>query len=206
MRHRMRGRHLNRTSSHRAAMRRNLACNLFLHESIQTTPAKAKEVRGFVEKLVSLARVDSVANFRRALSLLDDKFVVRKLFKEIGPRYRERPGGYTRILKLGPSSSRLGDNAAQVIFQLVEETEGDHEAKGEDHKKTVRDRLRRFSRKKGEAADKEAPSDETESDADGKPDEAEEPVEAAAEEALAEDVEAESDATEESEEKAEEPK
>ena len=145
MRHRVRGRHLGRTSSHRQALRRNMACNLFLREMIRTTPAKAKEVRSFVEKLITLARKGGVPNFRRALALLDDKFVVRKLFKEIAPRYMERPGGYTRILRLDPSANRLGDNAEQVIFELVGEEAGGEGKDEERRKDAVRDRLNRYA-------------------------------------------------------------
>ena len=119
MRHRRRGRHLKRTSAHRVAMRRNLVNNLFLLGRIRTTPAKAKEVRSMAEKLVTIGRKGGLANFRRALALLDDKFIVRKLFKEIGPRFKERPGGYTRILRLSASLNRLGDNAPQVILELL---------------------------------------------------------------------------------------
>jgi len=128
-------------------MRRNLACSLFLHGRVRTTPEKAKEVRSFVEKLVTLARESNVANFRRALALLDDRFVVRKLFREIGPAYRDRPGGYTRILKLDVSANRLGDNAAQVIFELVTGPAAGEAAGEEEKKKTVRERLARFGRK-----------------------------------------------------------
>jgi len=119
MRHRKRGRRLGRTSAHRAAMRRNLVCNLFLVGRIRTTPAKAKEIRPMAEKLITLGRKGGLANFRRALAALDDPFIVRKLFKEIAPRYSERPGGYTRILHLPASRRRLGDNAPQVIIELV---------------------------------------------------------------------------------------
>ena len=119
MRHRKRGRHLGRTSAHRQAMRRNLASNLFLVGRIKTTPAKAKEVRGMAEKLITLARKGGLAHFRRALAILDDKYIVRKLFKEIAPGYADRPGGYTRILHLPVSSNRLGDNAPQVIMELL---------------------------------------------------------------------------------------
>lgn len=140
MRHRIRGRHFSRTSSHRRAMRRNLACNLFLHERIRTTPEKAKDTRAFVERLITLGRKDSVANFRRALALLDDKYVVRKLFREIGPRYVDRPGGYTRILKLDESQNRLGDNAKQVLFELVGEGEGEHTGKEKERRRSRRER------------------------------------------------------------------
>lgn len=119
MRHRRRGRHLKRTSAHREAMRRNLVSNLFLIGRIRTTPAKAKECRSFAEKLITLAREGGLANFRRALSMLDDKFIARRLFKEIAPKYKERPGGYVRILRLANSENRLGDNAPQVIMELV---------------------------------------------------------------------------------------
>ena len=119
MRHRKRGRRLKRTSSHREAMRRNLVSNLFLFGRIRTTPAKAKECRSFAEKLITLAREGSLANFRLVLSMLDDKFIARRLFKEIAPQYKDRPGGYVRILHLASSENRLGDNAPQVIMELV---------------------------------------------------------------------------------------
>ena len=119
MRHRRRGRHLKRTSSHRTALRRNMVSDLFLRGRIRTTPAKAKEIRSMAEKLITIGRKGGLANFRRALALLDDKFIVRKLFKEIGPRFKERPGGYTRILRLSASLNRLGDNAPQVILELL---------------------------------------------------------------------------------------
>ena len=119
MRHRKRGRRLGRTSAHRSAMRRNLVSNLFLVGRIRTTPAKAKEVRSMAEKLITIARAGSLASFRRALAILDDKYIVRRLFKEIAPKYVDRPGGYTRILHLPRSSNRLGDNAEQVIMELV---------------------------------------------------------------------------------------
>ncbi len=121
MRHRRRGRHLKRTSAHREAMRRNLVSNLFLLGRIRTTPAKAKECRSFAEKLITLAREGSLTNFRLVLSMLDDKFIARRLFKEIAPQYKDRPGGYVRILRLASSENRLGDNAPQVIMELVGE-------------------------------------------------------------------------------------
>ena len=124
MRHRKRGRHLGRTSAHRQATRRNLVSNLFLLGKIRTTPAKAKEVRSMAEKLITLARKGGLAPFRQALATLDDKYIVRKLFREIAPRFAERPGGYVRILHLPRSANRLGDNAPQVVMELLsEETE-----------------------------------------------------------------------------------
>ena len=119
MRHRRRGRHLKRTSAHRVALRRNLVSALFIESRIRTTPAKAKEIRSMAEKLITMARDGGLANFRRALALLDDKFVVRKLFKDIAPQFKDRPGGYTRILRLSASENRLGDNAPQVIMELL---------------------------------------------------------------------------------------
>ncbi len=117
MRHRKAGRRLGRTSSHRKAMFRNMATSMLLHETIRTTVAKAKELRRVVEPLITLAKEDSVANRRLAFSRLRDKEVVGKLFKELGPRFKERPGGYLRILKTGP---RPGDNAPMAIVMLTD--------------------------------------------------------------------------------------
>lgn len=131
MRHRVAGRHLSRTSEHRLALRRNLVASLFEHETISTTKQKAKEVRGFAEKLITLAKKGTLPARRRAISLLNNRAifaeedgkmvkkgtVVGKLFSEIGPRYLERPGGYTRIIKL--PKRRLGDGGELVLLQLV---------------------------------------------------------------------------------------
>ena len=135
MRHRVAGRHLGRTSSHRLAMRRNMVASLFEHETISTTLPKAKEVRGFAEKLITLAKKGTLASRRRAIALLNNRAIYRdedgknvkvgtvigKLFSEIGPRYLDRPGGYTRIIKL--SKRRLGDNGQLVLLQLVGQEE-----------------------------------------------------------------------------------
>lgn len=117
MRHRKAGRRLGRNSSHRKAMFRNMATSMLLHETIRTTVAKAKELRRVVEPLITLAKEDSVANRRLAFSRLRDKEVVGKLFKELGPRFKERPGGYLRILKTAP---RAGDNAPMAIVMLTD--------------------------------------------------------------------------------------
>lgn len=117
MRHRKSGRKLNRTSSHRKAMFKNMSVSLFDHELIKTTVPKAKELRKVAEKLITLAKVDSVANRRLAFSRLRDKEIVNKLFTELGPRYVERPGGYLRILKCG---FRAGDNAPMAYVELVD--------------------------------------------------------------------------------------
>jgi large subunit ribosomal protein L17 len=117
MRHKKAGRRLGRNSSHRKAMFRNMAASLLRHETIKTTLPKAKELRRVVEPLITLAREDGVAKRRLAFDRLRDKEVVGKLFKDLGPRFRDRPGGYLRILKLGP---RPGDSAPMAIVQLVD--------------------------------------------------------------------------------------
>ncbi|MDP1697469.1 MAG: 50S ribosomal protein L17 [Xanthomonadaceae bacterium] len=117
MRHRKSGRKLNRTSAHRDAMFRNMAASLINHELIRTTLPKAKELRRVAEPLITLAKVDGVANRRLAFSRLRDKQAVGKLFVEIGPRYQARPGGYLRILKCG---FRPGDNAPMAYVELVD--------------------------------------------------------------------------------------
>ncbi len=117
MRHRQSGRQLNRNSPHRKAMMSNMATSLFSHEVIRTTLPKAKELRRYAEPLITLAKEDSVARRRRAFSRLRDKASVGKLFSELGPRYKERPGGYTRILKCG---FRSGDKAPMALVELVD--------------------------------------------------------------------------------------
>ncbi|MGB5211022.1 MAG: 50S ribosomal protein L17 [Gammaproteobacteria bacterium] len=116
MRHRQSGRQLGRNSSHRRAMYRNMTASLLKHEAIRTTVPKAKELRRVVEPLITMAKVDGVAQRRRAFDRLRDKEAVGKLFKEIGPRYQGRPGGYLRILKIG---LRPGDAAPMALVQLV---------------------------------------------------------------------------------------
>lgn len=122
MRHRRKGRHLGRNPSHRKALRRNLARSLFIHGRITTTVEKAKDLRPFAEKLITIARKDDLASFRRLIAILDDKEIARKLRDEIAPQYKDRPGGYTRILKLGLDRNRLGDNGEKAIIELVEYT------------------------------------------------------------------------------------
>lgn len=117
MRHRKSGRQLNRNSSHRNAMFRNMAASLVEHEVIKTTLPKAKELRRVAEPLITLAKSDTVANRRLAFSRLRNKDIVGKLFAEIGPRYEGRPGGYTRILKCG---FRAGDKAPMAYIELVD--------------------------------------------------------------------------------------
>jgi large subunit ribosomal protein L17 len=117
MRHQNSGRKLNRTSAHRKALFKNLSVALFREELIKTTLPKAKELRRFAEPLITLAKTDGVANRRLAFARLRDKEMVGKLFVELGPRYRARPGGYLRILKCG---FRAGDNAPMAYVELVD--------------------------------------------------------------------------------------
>ena len=117
MRHRNSGRQLSRNSSHRHAMLRNMATSLLRHETIRTTVPKAKELRRVVEPLIALAKIDSLAKRRLAYSRLRDVAVVEKLFSDLGPRFKARAGGYTRILKMEP---RPGDSADMALMQLVE--------------------------------------------------------------------------------------
>ncbi len=155
MRHRIAGRQLSRTKEHRLAMRRNMVASLIEHETISTTIEKAKEVKPFAEKLITLARKGTLQNRRRAIALLGNRDIVEdvegeavrkgtvvgKLFSEIGPRYLDRPGGYTRIVRL--SLRRLGDNGQLVLLQLV----GEDEKPEKQAKTTDKKRSRRKSRK-----------------------------------------------------------
>jgi len=120
MRHRKTGRQLNRNSSHRKAMFSNMATSLFKHELIRTTLPKAKELRGFAEPLITLSKDDSVAKRRLAFAKLRDRDVVTKLFNELGPRYKERSGGYLRVIKCG---HRTGDKAPMAYVELVDRPE-----------------------------------------------------------------------------------
>jgi large subunit ribosomal protein L17 len=125
MRHRKSGRQLSRSSAHRQAMFRNMASSLFRHELIKTTVPKAKELRRVAEPLITLSKSDSVAARRLAFARLRDKDAVGKLFAELGPRYKERPGGYLRILKCG---YRPGDAAPMAYVELVDRPADDRDA------------------------------------------------------------------------------
>lgn len=120
MRHRHGLRKLNRTSEHRLAMLRNMCVSLLRHEAIKTTVPKAKELRRVVEPLITLSKEATLANRRLAFDRLRDRDIVTKLFNELGPRYKTRPGGYTRILKMG---FRVGDNAPMAFVELVDRPE-----------------------------------------------------------------------------------
>jgi len=117
MRHKYSGRKLNRTSSHRKSMFKNMMASLIEHEEIKTTLPKAKELRGFVERLITISKIDTVAKRRIVFSRVRSKEAVSKLFNDLGPRFKERPGGYLRILKCG---YRAGDKAPMAIVQLVD--------------------------------------------------------------------------------------
>lgn len=125
MRHRKSGRQLNRNSTHRKAMFRNMTCSLLRHELIKTTLPKAKELRRVAEPLLTMGKIDSVAKRRLAFDRLRDDEVVGKLFNELGPRYKERAGGYLRILKCG---YRAGDKAVMAYVELVDRPELTEEA------------------------------------------------------------------------------
>jgi len=154
MRHRIARRRLSRTSEHRLAMRRNMTASLFEYETISTTIEKAKEVKAFVEKLITLAKKGTLSARRRAISLLGNRdiisyengrairkgTVIGKLFSELGPRYLDRGGGYTRIIRL--SLKRLGDNGQLVLLQLV--------GQEESSKKETKTTTKRASRRKTE--------------------------------------------------------
>jgi len=125
MRHRQSNRKLNRTTSHRLAMFRNMTNSLLRHEAIKTTLPKAKELRRVVEPIITLGKTPSLANRRLAFDRLRDRELVTKVFDELGPRYAKRPGGYLRILKFG---FRVGDNAPMALVELVDRPEATEEA------------------------------------------------------------------------------
>ena len=128
MRHGLGLRKLNRTSAHRQAMLRNMMNSLLQHEAIRTTVPKAKELRRVVEPMITLGKTDTVANRRLAFARLRDDANVAKLFNDLGPRFKARPGGYTRILKMG---YRVGDNAPMAFVELVDRVEASDEDKAE---------------------------------------------------------------------------
>jgi large subunit ribosomal protein L17 len=153
MRHRNSGRQLSRNSSHRHAMLRNMATSLLQHETIRTTVPKAKELRRVVEPLITMAKADSMALRRLAYSRLRDEAVVEKLFGDLGPRFKARAGGYTRILKMEP---RPGDSADMALMQLVDPAV----TAGEKKDDTKAGKTSKKSKKAGpaDAAEAEAPS------------------------------------------------
>jgi large subunit ribosomal protein L17 len=168
MRHRIAGRQLNRTAEHRLAMRRNVVASLIQHETISTTLEKAKEVKSFAEKLITLAKKGTLSARRRAIMLLGNHNIVTyedgeavrkgtiigKLFSELGPRYLDRPGGYTRIIRL--SLRRLGDNGRLVLLQFVGKDEGTKKqskvaAKKASRKKTKKEKVKEAAEVKAQS-------------------------------------------------------
>lgn len=133
MRHKIKGRRLGRNSAHRKALFRNLSISLLQHERIKTTLPKAKELRPFVEKIITIAKTDSLANRRLAISILGNQEIADKLFKEIGPRVSARAGGYTRILKYG---FRVGDKAPMALMELVDRVAKEETTKKADTSKS----------------------------------------------------------------------
>jgi large subunit ribosomal protein L17 len=173
MRHRVAGRELSRTSAHRLALRRNMAQSLFEHETISTTVQKAKEIKPFVEKLITLAKKGKLQHRRRAISMLGNRTIVAiedgepvekgtvigKLFSELGPRYLDRAGGYTRIIRL--SLRRLGDNGQVVLLQLLGKDEPLKKERKKSGKKPARKRAKAAvaAGAKAEKAEEEAPTE-----------------------------------------------
>jgi large subunit ribosomal protein L17 len=157
MRHRNSGRQLSRNASHRHAMLRNMATSLLRHETIRTTVPKAKELRRVVEPLITLAKVDSLGKRRLAFARLRDDAVVEKLFADLGPRFKARAGGYTRILKMEP---RPGDSADMALMQLVESapvTAGKAEEPAATAKAPRKSKKKTAAGDEGEAAEAAAP-------------------------------------------------
>lgn len=154
MRHRNSGRQLSRNSSHRHALLRNMATSLLRHETIRTTVPKAKELRRVVEPLITLAKIDSVAKRRLAYARLRDLAVVDKLFDDLGPRFKARAGGYTRILKMEP---RPGDSADMALMQLVEEVNAEAAQASEGKKGRSKRAKKAAPEAKDEAAAAAAP-------------------------------------------------
>ena len=148
MRHGLSGRQLSRNSTHRSAMLRNMAASLLRHEAIRTTVPKAKELRRFVEPLITLGKTDSQANRRRAFARLRDAEVVDKLFGDLGPRFKARPGGYTRILHM---ANRAGDNADLALMALVDKA-APAEAKAEEGEKKPKARKKKAAAPGAEGA------------------------------------------------------
>ena len=161
MRHQLSGRQLSRNAPHRWAMLRNMAASLLRHETIRTTVPKAKELRRYVEPLITLGKADSDHNRRRAFAQLRDADVVIKLFETLGPRFQARPGGYTRILRMDP---RPGDNAPMALMQLVDreapaeasDGEGDDATQSKRQAKSAKRGPRRLKSKDARAAGKKA--------------------------------------------------
>ena len=152
MRHGLTGRQLSRNATHRSAMLRNMAASLLRHETIKTTVPKAKELRRYVEPLITLGKTDTVANRRRAFSRLRDAEVVDKLFGDLGPRFKARPGGYTRILHM---AARAGDNADMALMALVDQAAPAAEKPADEGARKPKARKKKAAEPAAEAAGEE---------------------------------------------------
>jgi large subunit ribosomal protein L17 len=157
MRHQLSGRHLSRNAPHRAAMLRNMAASLLRHETIRTTLPKAKELRRVVEPLITLGKEDSDANRRRAFAQLRDAEAVVKLFETLGPRFKARPGGYTRILRMDP---RAGDAAPMALMQLLDQPEAVAEEATDEAETPKKSAAKKSAKKKVSPRKKAVKSDE----------------------------------------------
>ncbi len=170
MRHRVHGRKLGRTTAHRKALFRNQLTALFTHERIVTTVPKAKELRPIAERMVTLARTGTLPARRKVLTMVPDKDVVRRLFDEIAPRFVDRPGGYTRIVRLG---NRRGDGAELALIEFVDYTPPEKgESAGDEGKQSLMDRARGMfgGRRSSGEEEQEAPQDESPAEASSGPD------------------------------------
>jgi len=186
MRHRNSGKQLSRNTSHRKALRRNMAASLFEHGAVKTTEAKAKELRRFVERLITVARKGTLAARRQVIAELQDRYmadkehegelldktVVQKLFDEIAPKYADRPGGYTRIIRL--SERRIGDGGQQVLLQLVEAAKAEPEGPQKGGSRRARRRARLHAA--AEKAAQEQKAAEAQAEAPAPPAEDQEPA------------------------------
>jgi len=197
MRHRVHGRKLGRTTAHRKALFRNQLTALFTHERIITTVAKAKELRPIAERMVTLARTGSLPARRRILTMVPDKIVVRRLFDEIAPRFMDREGGYTRIVRLG---NRRGDNAELALIELVDyvptakgETAGEEKTSLMDRARGMFGGGRKAASKEKETAAESAEAEETPAEAAEPGDEAAAETPAAEPETVAPETEAETE-------------
>lgn len=159
MRHRVQGRKLKRTASHRKAMLKNMATSLLKYERIRTTTAKAKELRTFVEPIITKAKVDSLHNKREVLKKIRDRKILVKLFEDIALRYKDRPGGYTRIIKL--ATTRPGDNSKMCYIELVEEAISSKPAQKKSAPKNVEEKVETVvEEKEAKVEAEEAPAEE----------------------------------------------
>lgn len=153
MQHKIKGRRLGRNSAHRKALMRNLSVALLQHEMIKTTLPKAKELRPFVEKILTISKTDNLANRRLAISILGNQAIINKLFKEIGPRVAKRNGGYTRIMKFG---FRTGDKAPMAIVELVDRVIEQESEQKVDDKKSTKTKAKDSNSKDSKAKDSKA--------------------------------------------------